>query len=90
MEVAVGSSAGPFTFTEVTDEHVIGGHKDKHIEFSSKFVVAAAEEGSTSARGGIETHAQPQSAVGKVYLTCIWPFHKALVPYMLRQVDIKP
>lgn len=90
LEVAVGSSAGPFTFTEVTDEHVIGGHKDKHIEFSSKFVVTAAEEGSTSARGGIETHAQPQSAVGKVYLTCIWPFHMALVPYMLRQVDIKP
>ena len=26
LEVAVGSSAGPFTFTEVTDEHVIGGH----------------------------------------------------------------
>ena len=90
LEVAVGSSVGPFTFTEVTDEHVIGGHKDKHIEFSSKFVVAAAEEGSRSARGGIETHAQPQSAVGKVYLTCIWPFHMALVPYMLRQVDIKP
>ena len=90
LEVAVGSSAGPFTFTEVTDEHVIGGHKDKHIEFSSKFVVTAAEEGSASARGGIETHAQPQSAVGKVYLTCIWPFQKALVPYMLRQVDIKP
>jgi len=35
LEVTVGSSAGPFTFTEVTDEHVIGGHKDRHIEFSS-------------------------------------------------------
>ena len=34
LEVTVGSSAGPFTFTEVTDEHVIGGHKDRHIEFS--------------------------------------------------------
>lgn len=77
----VGGTAGPFTFTEVTDDVVRGGNADRHIGFESEFRVE--NQGGRSV-GVLETWTSSSDRIGHVYLTVIWPAHRVLMGSILR------
>lgn len=76
FDVAPGAKAGPFVFSEVGPEAVVGGNRDAHIDFTTIFGV----DGRTAS---IRTEARANSTVGAAYLTAIWPFHRLLMPVLL-------
>lgn len=81
-DLRVGSSAGPFTFTEVDAEIVRGGNGDKHIWFESSFRVEPGLDGS---RGVLRTETGSHDRIGRVYLLAVWPAHRLLMSALLRQ-----
>lgn len=81
-DLTVGSSAGPFTFTQVDEEVVRGGNADSHIWFESSFLVHHGEDGS---HGVLRTEAHNRDLIGRCYLVAIWPIHRLLMSSLLRQ-----
>ena len=77
----VGGTAGPFTFSEVTDDVVRGGNVDRHIGFKSEFRVENQDGRSV---GVLETWTSSSDRVGHVYLIAIWPAHRVLMGSILR------
>ncbi|MFC6356922.1 DUF2867 domain-containing protein [Luethyella okanaganae] len=86
FHLAVGETAGPFRFTEVSETVVRGGSQDTHIAFESSFYIATSTEGSY---GVLATQARSLDRLGSLYLALIWPGHKALMGRILQHAAPK-
>jgi Protein of unknown function (DUF2867) len=76
---------GIFPVVSETRERLVAGFNDRHLDFRVVVDVAPCGEGNgqnVTATTLVLTHNWP----GRVYLAVIKPFHRLIVPTMLRQV----
>lgn len=76
---------GIFPVVSETHERLVAGFNDRHLDFRVVVDVAPCGEGkgqNVTATTLVLTH----NWLGRVYLAVIMPFHRLIVPAMLRQV----
>lgn len=79
----VGDRVGIFTILYLTDEEVILGDSDAHLD------VQVSVHKSTDERGGslaVSTVVHIHNTLGRIYMLFVAPVHKRIVPAMLRTV----
>jgi len=76
---------GIFPVVAETPDLLVAGFNDKHLDFRVVVDVAIADQGQrVTATTIVRTH----NWLGRVYLATILPFHRLIVPAMLRQVAV--
>lgn len=76
-------SIGIFPVVSETPERLVAGFNDSHLDFRVVVDVVGADSGRrVIATTLVLTH----NLLGRVYLAIILPFHRLIVPAMLRQV----
>lgn len=79
----VADSVGPFPVISATPQRLVAGFDDKHLDFRVIVDVTGDIPGrQVTATTLVLTHNLP----GRVYLATIMPFHRIIVPAMLRQI----
>lgn len=77
------NSIGAFPVISETPERIVAGFDDKHLDFRVIVDVSgAAPQREVTATTLVMTHNLP----GRAYLATIMPFHRIIVPAMMRQV----
>ena len=80
---ATADTVGIFPVLSESPDRLVAGFNDKHLDFRVVVDVASAGPGrQVTATTLVLTH----NLLGKVYLAMILPFHRLIVPAMLRQV----
>jgi hypothetical protein len=82
-ETAPRDMIGIFPIVSETPDRLVAGFNDKHLDF--RLVVDVATPGDlrqVTATTLVLTH----NRLGRIYLAIILPFHRLIVPAMLRQV----
>lgn len=72
---------GPFPITSETDQSVILGLDDHHLNFRIVFETEAIDAHRTLVRS--ITLVRRNNALGRAYLAAVMPFHNRIVPAML-------
>lgn len=76
-------SIGLFPVITETPDRVVAGFDDRHLDFRVIVDVSGTAPGrQVTATTLVKTH----NLLGRVYLAVIMPFHRMIVPAMLRQV----
>jgi len=76
-------SIGPFPVISETPQRLVAGFDDKHLDF--RIVIDVA--GNAPGRQVLATTlVRTNNLLGRVYLTIIMPFHRIIVPAMLRRI----
>jgi Protein of unknown function (DUF2867) len=74
---------GLFPVLSETPDRLVAGFDDKHLDFRVVVDVATSGQGQdVTATTLVKTH----NLLGRVYLAIILPFHRLIVPALLRQV----
>lgn len=77
------NSIGIFPVISETPDRVVAGIDDKHLDFRVIVDVSGtAPDRQVTATTLVKTH----NLLGRVYLMTIMPFHRIIVPAMLRQI----
>jgi hypothetical protein len=76
---------GVFPVVRQTPDRLVAGFNDKHLDF--RLVVDVASAGHTQ-RITATTLVLTHNLLGRTYLAVIRPFHRLVVPAMLRQVAV--
>jgi len=77
------NSIGIFPVISEAPERVVAGFDDKHLDFRVIVDVSGtAPDRQVTATTLVKTH----NLLGRVYLATIMPFHRIIVPAMLRQI----
>jgi len=80
---------GLFPILTQTPDRLVAGFNDKHLDFRVVVDVAAAGPGSqTGQRVTATTLVKTHNVFGRLYLAIILPFHRLIVPAMLRKVVV--
>ncbi|MEV0413166.1 DUF2867 domain-containing protein [Streptomyces sp. NPDC050448] len=77
-----GVKKGPFRVLEVTEDEVLCGDNDKHLDFRASFAVRSKADGSGS-EGVITTVVRFNRRYGRLYFKAIEPFHHLIVASLL-------
>ena len=76
-------SVGLFPVISETPGRIVAGFDDKHLDFRVIVeVTGAAPRRDVTATTLVMTH----NLLGRVYLATIMPFHRIIVPAMMRQI----
>lgn len=75
---------GMFPVVSETPDRLVAGLDDRHLDF--RVVVDVATTGSRQ-RVTATTLVLTHNRLGRTYLATIMPFHRLIVPAMLRQID---
>ena len=79
----VADSIGPFPVISDTPQRLVAGFDDKHLDVRVIVdVTGSVPDRQVTATTLVMTH----NLLGRVYLATIMPFHRIIVPAMLRQV----
>lgn len=79
----VADSIGPFPVISDTPQRLVAGFNDKHLDFRVIVdVTGSVPDRQVTATTLVMTH----NLLGRIYLATIMPFHRIIVPAMLRQV----
>jgi hypothetical protein len=75
---------GLFPILTETSDRLVAGFDDKHLDFRLVVDVAAASDSrqQVTATTLVKTH----NRFGRIYLAIILPFHRLIVPTMLRKI----
>jgi hypothetical protein len=75
---------GLFPILTETSDRLVAGFDDKHLDFRLVVDVAAASDSrqQVTATTLVKTH----NRFGRIYLAIILPFHRLIVPVMLRKI----
>jgi hypothetical protein len=80
---------GLFPILAQTPHRLVAGFNDKHLDFRVVVDVAASgPDEASSQQVAATTLVKTHNALGRIYLAVIKPFHRAIVPAMLRQVAV--
>jgi Protein of unknown function (DUF2867) len=84
LKLSTDRSIGTFPLVSKSAERVVLGLDDKHLDFRVVVDVVNGEAGvqTVTATTFVKTH----NALGRLYLGIVKPFHRIIVPTMLRQV----
>jgi Protein of unknown function (DUF2867) len=80
---AAADSIGAFPVVSESPGRLVAGFNDKHLDFRLVVDVIGAD---SSRRVTATTLVLTHNLLGRVYLAIILPFHRLIVPAMLRQV----
>lgn len=83
-EYRIGDRIGIFTLLSNTDEEVIMGDSDKHLEVKVS-IRKLTQDGKHSVASTTVVHIH--NLLGRVYMLFVVPFHKRIVPAILRCAD---
>ena len=76
-------SIGPFPVISETPQRLVAGFDDKHLDFR---IVVDVTGGAGGRQVSATTLVKTNNSLGRVYLTIIMPFHRMIVPAMLRKI----
>jgi len=76
-------SIGPFPVISATPQRLVAGFDDKHLDFR---VIVDVTRNGPSRQVTATTLVMTHNLLGRIYLATIMPFHRIIVPAMLRQV----
>jgi Protein of unknown function (DUF2867) len=85
-EKGLRETIGLFPILSETPDRVVAGFNDKHLDF--RVVVDVAVQG-PGQRVTATTLVKTHNRLGRVYLAIILPFHRLVVPAMMRQIAIR-
>jgi hypothetical protein len=74
--------SSPFTVISATPDVVVAGEDDRHLDFR---VVIALDHASEDPRLVLTTVVQRHNALGRAYFAVVRPFHRQVVPAVLRR-----
>jgi hypothetical protein len=84
---AADNAIGVFPVVSESPDRLVAGFNDRHLDFRVVVDVAAAgDRRRVTATTLVLTH----NLLGRTYLALILPFHRLIVPSMLRQVATEP
>lgn len=75
---------GAFPVVSKSDDEVVLGFDDKHLDF--RIVVDVRAGSAVNQIVGVTTLVRRHNTLGRVYLMAVTPFHKAIVPTLLSRV----
>lgn len=78
-----GESLGLFKVFEVTEEEVILGEDDKHLNFKVSIFVEQMEANPQHKKVSLSSVVEFNNWLGRLYFLIVKPFHKLIVPAML-------
>lgn len=78
--VAIGDFLGFFRVTERSDNEIIAGEDDRHLDFRVSFLYERDEHG---CHGTISTVVRFNNGFGRAYFFPVAPVHRLIVPAML-------
>jgi hypothetical protein len=78
----IGDRAGIFTVLYLSDNEVVMGDKDKHLEV--RVSVSKRTDASGQSQIVVCTVVHEHNALGKFYMFLVGPIHKGIVPAVLR------
>lgn len=82
-KTSTADSIGLFPVITETPERIVAGFDDKHLDFRVIVDVSGTvPDREVTATTLVKTH----NLLGRVYLAVIMPFHRMIVPAMLRQI----
>lgn len=76
-------SIGPFPLISETPQRLVAGFDDRHLDFR---IVVDVSGGVPGQQVSATTLVKTNNLLGRIYLTIIMPFHRLIVPAMLRNV----
>jgi Protein of unknown function (DUF2867) len=80
-------TVGLFPILTQTPDRLVAGFNDKHLDFRVVIDVAASGAGSASGQQVTATTlVKTHNLFGRIYLAVITPFHRLIVPAMLRKI----
>ena len=82
-----GQGKGPFTERR-TDELIVSGADDRHLDFRAVFAVREDSDG--GAELVLLTVVRRHNRLGRAYFALIRPFHRRIVPAILRRALAHP
>jgi hypothetical protein len=82
----VGDRVGIFTLLFQTENEVILGDLDKHLEV--RVSVRKMQNDSGTALFAISTAVHEHNTLGKIYMFFVGPIHKIIVPAVMRRAEI--
>lgn len=82
----VGEQVGIFRLFEKTENEVILGEDDKHLNFRVSLFIDQPTNGSDKKRLSITTAVRFNNAFGRIYFLPVKPFHKLLVKSSLKEI----
>src|ERR1700759_2443865 len=86
-EIPARETIGLFPILTQTPDRLVAGFNDKHLDFRVVIDVVASEAGAASAQQGpATTVGRTHNLFGRIYLAVIMPFHRLIVPAMLRKI----
>ena len=77
IRIKPGVKLGPFRVLSVSDDEVLTGDDDKHLDFRTSFAV---REGPRGTEGVCTTVVRFHRRAGRLYFRAIQPFHNLIVP----------
>jgi hypothetical protein len=77
--------AGIFPVINETPDRVVLGLNDKHLDF--RLLVDVKENGDGLQTVTASTLVKTHNAFGRIYLAAVKPFHRMIVPAMLKQLN---
>lgn len=76
-------SIGPFPVISATPERLVAGFDDKHLDFR---IVIDVTGQTPNRQVTATTLVKTNNLLGRIYLAVIMPFHRIIVPAMLRHI----
>ncbi|WP_052443103.1 DUF2867 domain-containing protein [Streptacidiphilus neutrinimicus] len=77
VTIEPGRHLGPLRILTVSEEEVLAGDDDKHLDFRTSFAVRTGPQG---AEGVCTTVVRCHNGGGRLYFRAIRPFHNLVVP----------
>jgi hypothetical protein len=82
-DLKTAETIGIFPLVSVTRDRVVAGFDDKHLDFR---VIVDVSPGSRRRLVTATTLVRTHNFLGRAYLATVLPFHKMIVPSLLRQL----
>lgn len=83
VRIAPGDFVGFFRVLERDDREILAGEDDRHLDFRISFLYERDESGAWMT---VTTVVKLHNAFGRAYFVPVAPFHRLIVPAMLRAV----
>lgn len=81
-----GDQVGLFKVFDKTDNEVVLGEDDKHLDFRVSFILIKSNENEIEKQLIISTTVVFKNLFGRLYFSLIKPLHKFIVPIMLKSI----
>lgn len=86
FECEVGDRAGLFKVFDKTSNEIVLGEDDKHLDFRVSILIDKSKKGINKSSLTISTTVKFHNWLGVLYFLPVRPFHKLIVPAMLKNM----